>query len=111
MQHEPISFFITCLRYKIYLYFTLAEGVGISFGPFITCKVEDFSSILVSRFCYSVFLCLSVCLSPTGHNLKPIVMKLYQVVEVVSTEKPIDFEVKGHLEVDFLKSSFFIQLT
>ena len=27
-------------------------------GLFITCKVEDFSSILVSRFCYSV--CLSV---------------------------------------------------
>ena len=34
-------------------------------------------------------------------------MKLYQV----STEKPIDFEVKGHLEVKFLKSSFYLQLT
>ena len=50
-----------------------------------------------------LLFCLSVCLSPTGHNSKPIVMKLYQVVEVVSTEKPIYFEVKGHLEVKFLK--------
>ena len=39
--------------------------------------------------------CLSVL--PTGHNSKLIVMKLYQDVEVVSTEKPIDFDVKGHL--------------
>ena len=60
---------------------------------FVTCKIDDFSSILVSRFCYSV--CLSVRLSPTGHNSKLIDMKLYQIVEVVSTEKPIDFEVKG----------------
>ena len=51
-----------------------------------------------------------VCQSPTSHNSKPIIMKLYQVVEVVSTEKPFDFEVKGHLEVKFLKS-FFIRLT
>ena len=27
--------------------------------------------------------------------------------EVVSTEKPVDFEVKGHLEVKFLKSSSY----
>ena len=40
-------------------------------------------------------VCLSVCLSPTGHKSKPLVMKLYQIVEVVSTEKPNDFEVKG----------------
>ena len=40
---------------------------------------------------------MSVCLSPAGHNFKPSVMKLYQVVEVVSTEKPIDFEVKGQI--------------
>ena len=51
------------------------------------------------------FVCLFVCLSPTGHNSKPIVMKLHQVVEIVSTEKPIDVEVK------FLKLSFFIRLT
>ena len=60
-------------------------------------------------------LVLSVCLSvfqlPTVKNSKPIVMKLYQVVEAVSSEKPIDFEVKGHLEVKFLKSSFLIWLT
>ena len=37
---------------------------------FVTCKIEDFSSILVSRFCYSV--CLSVCQSPIGHKLKLI---------------------------------------
>ena len=46
-------------------------------------------------FHYSVSACLSVSLSPTCHNSKPIVRKLYQVVEVVSTEKPFDFEVKG----------------
>ena len=62
----------------------------------------------------SRFVRLSVCLKlerPTGHTSKPIIMKLYQVVEVVSTEKHIDFEVKGHLEVKFLKLSFFIWLT
>ena len=37
------------------------------------------------------FVILSVCLSPTGHNSKPIIIKLYQVVEIVSTEKPILF--------------------
>ena len=33
---------------------------GLCFHPFlsVTCKIEDFSSIMVSRFCYSV--CLSV---------------------------------------------------
>ena len=62
-------------------------------------------------YCSVDFFILSVCLSSTGHNSKPIIMKLHQVVEVVSTENPIDFEVKGHLEVKFLKSSFFIQLT
>ena len=67
----------------------------------------------MSDFHYSVCLsvCLFVCLSPTGHNSKPIVMKLYQDVEVVSTEKPLDFEVKGQLEVKFRKSSIFIRLT
>ena len=38
-----------------------------------------------------LLFCLSLCLSPTGHNSKPIIMKLHQVVEVVSTEKPIDW--------------------
>ena len=52
----------------------------ISLVCFYISKIEAFSSILVRRFCYSV------CLSPTGHNSKLIVMKLSQVVEVVSTE-------------------------
>jgi len=55
--------------------------------------MEAFSSKLVSGFCYSVNL--SVCQSPAGHNSKQVVMKLYQVAEVVSTEKPVDFEVQG----------------
>ena len=63
----------------------------------------DFVILSVCLFVY-----VSFCLSPTGHNSKPIIIKLYQVVEVVSSEKPIDFEVKGHLEVKFLKSSIFI---
>ena len=54
----------------------------------------DFASVVpcTTSSCYS----LSVCQSPTGHNnSKLIIMKLYQGVEVVSTEKPIDFEVKS----------------
>ena len=76
------------------IFTSATEGEGdYVFTPlclFVCCKIEDFSSILIRRFFF-----LSVCLSPTGHNSKPIVMKRYQVVEVVSTEKPIDFEVKG----------------
>ena len=53
-----------------------------------------------------VNLSINVCQSPTGQNSNPIVMKLCHVEEVVSTEKPIDFEVKGHPEVRFLKSFF-----
>ena len=48
------------------------------FCLFVTCKIKDFSSILVRRFCYSV------CLSHTGHNFKPIFMKLHHMVEFVS---------------------------
>ena len=59
---------------------------------FVTCKIEDFSSILVRRFCYSV--CLSVCLSPTGHNFKLIFTKLHHMVEFVIRKKPIVFDVK-----------------
>ena len=57
------------------------------------------------------FVCLFVNRNTGGHNSKLIVMKLHQVVEVASTEKPIDFELKGHLELKFIKSSFIIQLT
>ena len=63
---------------------------------FVTCKIEDFSSILVSRFCYSACLsvCLSICLSPTGHNFKLIFTKLHHMVEFVIRKKPIVFEFK-----------------
>ena len=40
-----------------------------------------------SSSCYSV--CLSVCLSHTGHNFKPIFMKLHHMVEFVRRKKPI----------------------
>ena len=61
---------------------------------FITCKIKYF------QVYWSVdFVNLFVCQLPTGHNSNPIVMKLDQIVEVVLTEKPVDFEVKGHLEV------------
>jgi len=53
-----------------------------------------------------VNLSINVCQSPTGQNSKPIIMKLCHVEEVVSTEKPIDFGVKGHPDVRFLKSFF-----
>jgi len=56
-------------------------------------------------------VCLCVCQLHTVHNFKLIVIKLFQVGEVVSTETPLDFEVKGHLEVKFQISSFFIRLT
>ena len=41
-----------------------------------------------------VILSLSVCLSPTGHNFKPIVTKLHHIGEFVIRRKPIVFEVK-----------------
>ena len=52
----------------------------------------DFASVVL---CTTSSSCYFVCLSPAGHNSKPIFIKLYQVVEGVSTEKPIDFEFKG----------------
>ena len=67
---------------------------------FVTCKIEDFLNIIgqsLLLFCVCLAVCLFGCQSPTGHNSKPTVMKLYQVVEVVSTEKPIDFAVKGRI--------------
>ena len=57
------------------------------------------------RALHDVFFLFCLSLLSVAHNSKLIVMKLYQDVEVVSTEKPIDFEV------EFLKSSFFIRLT
>ena len=78
------------------------------FSPLLVCLLLAKSKIF--QVYWSVDF---ACLSPTDHNSKPMVMKLWQVVEVISTEKPIDLrsKVKGHLEVEFLKSSFFIQLT
>ena len=73
------------------------------------CEYPDLLEIIFLLFC-----CLFVCNSPTGHNIKPIFTKLHQAVEVVSAEKPIDFEVKGPrltTRVVFLKSSIFIRLT
>ena len=55
-------------------------------------QVYWFVDFVILSVC--LYVCLFVCLSPAGHNSEPIVVKLYQVVEVVSTEKPIDFEVK-----------------
>ena len=74
---------------------TTEDEGGDVFNPlclFVTCKIEDFSSLLVNRFCYSV--CLFVCLSPTGHNFKPIFTKLHHMVEFVIWKKQIVFEVK-----------------
>ena len=46
------------------------------------------------KYCAVQFVILFVCQSPTGHNSKLIIMKLYQAVEVVTTEKPIDSSEK-----------------
>ena len=56
-----------------------------------------FAKLKIFQVYWSVdFVILSVCCqSPTGHNSKLINMKHYDVVEVVLTEKRIDFEVKG----------------
>ena len=53
----------------------------------------DIESIVLCTMSSYLFGCMSL---PAGHSSKLIIMKLYKVVEVVSTEKPIDFEVKGH---------------
>ena len=65
---------------------TKGEGAYV-FTPvclfFVTCKIDIFQVQYIGE---SIFLfCLFLCLSATGHNAKPIIMKLYQVVEVVST--------------------------
>ena len=108
---------------------TLARREGIAFGSCLWIeKIEHFPSVLVGCKSYSVCwfcklfvywsnwfvilaVCLCVCQLHTVHNFKLIVIKLFQVGEVVSTETPLDFEVKGHLEVKFQISSFFIRLT
>ena len=39
-------------------------------------------------------VCLSVLLSPTGHNFKPIFTNLHHMVEFVIRKKPVVIEVK-----------------
>ena len=76
---------------------TEGEG-GYVFPPFclfVSCKIEAFSSVLVRQVCYvCLSVCLSVHLSTTGHNLKPIFRKLHQMVEFDVSRKPVVFEIK-----------------
>ena len=65
---------------------------------FVTCKIEDFSKYIGQKI---LLVCLSVCQSPTGHNLKTIFTELHQAVEVFSTEKPIDLRSKVILRSNF----------
>jgi len=85
----------------------------LSVCQFVTCKIEDFSSILVSRFCYSV------CQLPTGHNLTPIFTKLHHLGEIVCQKEEVycfwgqkvNIGQRSTTSVGFLKSSIFIWLT
>ena len=62
------------------------------FSPLSVCY---FASLLVGLVCYSVRL--SVCLrqSPAGHIFTPIFMQLHHLVDVVTSWKPVGFEVNG----------------
>ena len=57
-----------------------------------------------------VCLCMSVILHTRGRNSCPIFMKFEPQIGIRISRSPIDFKVKLHLEVKFLKS-FFIPLT
>ena len=85
------------VRYFTYFthFFTLAEGVGIAFGSIclLLAKLKIFQVYWSVDFVI-LSVCLSVCLSPTGHNFKPIFTKLQHMVEFVIRKKPIVFEVK-----------------
>jgi len=70
--------------------------------------MEDFSSILISQFCDSVCL---VWLSIASSQFQTDRHETLTIVQVVSIEKAIDVDIKGHFEVKFLKSSIFIELT
>ena len=106
----------------------MAAQVSTSFGNQLSFNVRVSFMVFSLSVCLSVcylqnwrffsrywlvdFIILSVCLSPTGHNFKPIFMKLQHMVELVITKKPLIFEVKrSAAEVVFLKSSIFIRLT
>ena len=77
------------------------------FSPLSVCLLLAKSKIFQVYWSVDVVL-PSICLLANRllDNSKPIVMTIYQVVEVASTEKPIDVEVKGHLEIRFLKVIF-----
>ena len=63
---------------------------GVDFASIVFCMTSLLGEKKIfAKYVDQLFVCLFVCQSPTGHNSKPIVMKLYQVVEVVSTEKAI----------------------
>ena len=70
------------------------EGGWMLFSPPVCLSVYSLQNRRFFKYIGQSILLF--CLSPPGHNSKPIV-KLYQVVEVVSTEKTIDFEVKGQI--------------
>ena len=61
--HSMSDFSFPCYlrKSKIFQVYWLVTCTILSVCLFVTCKIEDFSSILVNRFCYSV--CLFVCLS------------------------------------------------
>ena len=50
-------------------------------------------------------VCLSVFLLPTGHNFKPIFTKLHYMVEFVTSNKPIVFEVNIDQKVNTVPRS------
>ena len=90
MAHTSITLIASLCRFFFPSLPSPKERV-LHLGPFVNCKIEDFSSILVSLF---LLFCLSVCLSPTGHNFQPIFTKFYHMVQFVISKKPIVFKVK-----------------
>ena len=61
---------------------------------FVTYKNQRFFQIYWSVDFLILFVCPSVCFSPTCHNFKLIFMKLHHMVEFVISKKPIVSEVK-----------------
>ena len=66
---------------------------------------------------WSINFCYFVCLSPVGHNSKPIFMKLYHMVVCYKLEaycfwgQKVNVGQRSTTKVVFLKSSIFITLT
>ena len=90
-------------------------------GPFVSCKIEDFSSILVSRFCYSVCLsvslslCLSVAYRPQFetdlHEISPHGRVCHKEEAFCFWGQKVNIGQRSTTLVVFLKSSIFIWLT